>query len=257
MKNKTLVITFITSSFLLASIFFGVLFIYDPLKIFHKPWKYKNYLQGNMRQQAAGIINNWEYDSLIIGTSMLETTSSKETSNKLGGKFINISLSGSDYFERAIVLNYALKKNDIKKVLFSLDSVGLVGLRKGSPFFKLNTWNYLYDDNPFNDFIVYINNKYLKCLFSTSNKKKCMGRKPDFDRPNTWHKSIGNSVRFGGLDYWFKAKNNPQIKDAFKSILGKVKLIQLGKTSIDKNLKINIIKSQKYIDDTLIKFVSK
>ncbi|MBL0703247.1 MAG: hypothetical protein JJV95_04620, partial [Sulfurospirillum sp.] len=200
MKNKSLVITFFVTSSILALLFFGVLFVYDPLKIFHKPWKYKTYLQGNMRQQAAGIINNWEYDSLILGTSMLETTSSKEASQKLGGKFINISLSGSDYFERAIVLNYALKKRDIKKVLYSLDNVGSTGLGKGT---KTHTWNYLYDDNPFNDFNAYINNKYLKCLFSTSNKSICMGRKSDFDRPNTWHKTENHSVRFGGLDNWF------------------------------------------------------
>lgn len=257
MKNKILVITFITSSFLLAFIFFGVLFVYDPLKIFHKPWVYKEYLQTNMRQQAAGIINNWEYDSLIIGTSMLENTSSKEASSKLGGKFINISLSGSSYFERAIVLNYALKKKDIKKVLFSLDSGGLVGLGKGREDYKINTWDYLYDNNPFNDFNAYINNIYLKCLFSISNKKECMGRKADFDRPHAWYQNKEHAVRFGGLDNWFKAKNNEQVKAAFKSILETVKQIQLGKTRIDKNLKENILKSQNYIDDTLIKFVQK
>jgi hypothetical protein len=256
-KNKTLVITFITSSSLLATIFFSVLFFYDPLKIFHKPWTYKEYLQGNMRQQAAGIINNWDYDSIIIGSSMLETTSSKEASEKLGGKFVNISLSGSDYYERSIVLDYALKKKNIKKVLFSLDDSGLIHLRKGRKRFKIHTFDYLYDSNPLNDFNAYINDRYLKCLFSTSDKKKCMGRKADFDRPNTWHKSKGNSVRFGGLDNWFKAKNNKQIKGAFKKILGSIKQIELGKTIIDTNLKQNILKSQNYIDNNLIKFVSK
>lgn len=259
MKSKRLVITFITSSFLLAIIFFGVLFVNDPLKIFHKPWNYKEYLQKNIRQQAAGIINNWEYDSIILGTSMLETTSSKEASKKLGGKYINISLSGSSYFEREIVLNYALRKHKIKKVLYSLDSSGLVGLRKGKEKggFAISKWDYLYDDNPFNDFNAYVNDKYLKCLFLTSNKKKCMGRKADFDRPNTWHKLKDQSVRFGGLDNWFKAKNDKQVKSAFKSILGTIKQIKLDKTKIDKNLKENILKSQKYIDDTLIKFVPK
>jgi len=257
MKNKILVITFITLSFLLSSIFFSVLFINDPLKLFHKPWKYEQYLQRNMRQQAAGILNNWEYDSIILGTSMLENTSSREASKILNGKFINISISGSDYFERAIVLNYVLKKQKIKKILYSLDSMGLVNFRKGHNQHKIHTWDYLYDNNPFNDFNAYMNNKYLKCLFSISSKKECIGRKVNFDRPNAWYTSKVHIVRFGGLDNWFKAKNNSQIKAAFKSILRSVKQIENGKIRIDQNLKSNILKSQKYIDNTLIKFVSK
>jgi hypothetical protein len=253
-NNKALVVIFITSAFISASIFFGVLFVYDPLRIFHKPWKYKEYLQGNMRQQAAGIINNWEYDSIILGTSMLETTSSKEASKELGGKFINISISGSDYFERAIVLNYALKNKNLKRVLFSLDTLSSTNLKEGN---KVNTWNYLYDNNPVNDFKAYINNKYLKCLFSISNKKKCMGTKTDFDRPNSWHKSKNSYVRFGGLDNWFNTSNNKQIKSAFKSILGSIEKIRLGKKNIDGNLKQHILNLQNYFDGNIIKFVSK
>ena len=74
-----------------------------------------------MRQQAAGIINNYEFDSIILGTSMLENTSAKEAGEKLGGKFMNISLSGSNFYERSFVLEYALRKKEIKKIIYSLD----------------------------------------------------------------------------------------------------------------------------------------
>jgi hypothetical protein len=55
-----------------------------------------------MRQQAAGIINNYEFDSIILGTSMLENTSAKEAGEKLGGKFMNISLSGSNFTKEVL-----------------------------------------------------------------------------------------------------------------------------------------------------------
>ena len=115
MKNKNIVITFFVSSLLFVIYFFGTLLVYDPLKLFHQPWKYKEYLQWDMRQQAAGIIKHWDFDSVILGTSIMECTSAKESSQKLGGKFVNISLSGSYFYERAIVLKYLLKHKKIKK----------------------------------------------------------------------------------------------------------------------------------------------
>jgi hypothetical protein len=258
MKNKKVVKTFIASSFLLAALFFSILFFYDPLKIFHKPWVYKEYLQPNMREQAAGIINNWEFDSIIIGTSMIENTSSREASEKLGGSFVNLSLSDSTFFERAIVLNYAFRKKKIKKILFSLDSGGLYGATKGGQgIYALSNWDYLYDDDPMNDIKAYMNNKYLKCLFLPRSKKRCMGGKVDFDRPNAWYKYKVHSVKFGGLDNWFKAKDDIQIKDAFSSILETIKAIKLGETRTDPSLEANIVKSRDYLDETLLRFVSK
>lgn len=249
MKNKKIVLTFVASSFILASIFFSVLFVYDPLKIFHKPWKYKEYLQHNMRQQAVGIINHWEFDSIILGTSMLKNTSSKEASEKLGGKFVNISLSGASYFERAIPMNYVLKKKNIKKVLYSLDNGGLTRIIKESQDYKLSTWDYLYDDNPINDFKVYINHKYLKCLFSPFIKKKCMGSKYDFDRPIADYHIKKNAIRFGGLENWLNEKNHRALKNVFK-------LTKSWKQKFNnEDIQARILKSQKYIDETLIKYV--
>ncbi len=256
MKNKNIVLTFIVSSMFLVLIFFGTLFVYDPLKLFHKPWKYQEYLQDNMRQQAAGIINNWDFDSIILGTSMLKNTSAKEASIQLGGNFANISLLGGNFFERKIVLEHAIREKKLKKVLYSLDYLGRI-LKGKKGTWAISNWYYLYDYNPFNDFEAYVNDRYLKCLFSFHSKKKCMGRKTDFDRPNAWYKSKSQSVRFGGLDNWFKAKNNAQIKASFNEILKSIKEIKAGHTIIDNNISEKIKKSQDYIDETLINVVSK
>lgn len=257
MKNKKIVWTFFVTSLVLATYFFGTLLVYDPLKIYHKPWKYKEYLQWDMRQQAAGIINNWEFDSIILGTSILECTSSREASEKLGGKFVNISLSGSYFYERGVVLDYALKKKALKKVIYSLDTEGLVETGQSNGVFKIENWSYLYDNNPLNDVRAYINDKYLKCLFSFKSKIPCMGAKLDFDRPNTWHTLPDQAMRFGGLDNWFLAKDNIQIKQAFQEIFNIIKMIKKNKTKLDKNLEANIMKSQGYIDETVLQYVEK
>jgi len=250
MKNKKNVLTYIVTVFLLALVFFGTLYAYDPLKLFHNKGTYKDYIQKNMREQAAGIINNWDFDSITLGTSMLENTSSKEASEQLGGKFVNISLSGGNYFERKFVLDYALRKKELKKVLYSLDYLG--NFSKG----PIPKWSYLYDYNRFNDFKAYINDKYLKWLFSFHTKKWIMGRKISLDRPNAWYKDKLSSERFGGLHNWFKRKNNWRYKMVFPQILNSIKEIKAGhiiNTDISEKLKM----SKNFIDETLLSAVEK
>ena len=124
--------------------------------------------------------------------------------------------------------------------------------------YEISNWNYLYDYNPFNDFNAYINDKYLKCLFSLHSKRQCMGRKiVSLDRPNAWYKNKSHSVRFGGLDNWFKAKNNGQIKNSFNQILKSIKEIKAGHIIVDKNISKKIKLSKNYIDKNLIRAVKK
>lgn len=179
--------------------------IIDPLQIFHKSWFQTGQLKGTMREQAAGIINNFEFDSIILGTSMLENTSSKEASEKIGGHFVNISLAGSNFHERSFVLRRALRRG-VKNVLYSLDStyINCVKDRKDYP---TELWSFLYDSNIFNDIKIYITKKYItnySPLFET--------RKTDMDRPNAWYKSSGQASRFGGLHKWVENINNRQVK---------------------------------------------
>jgi len=259
MKNKEIILTYIATILLLSLVFFGTLLVYDPLKLFHNKGKYKNYIQDNMREQAAGIINNWDFDSIILGTSMLENTSAKETSKILEGNFVNISISGGSWYERKFLLDYALRNKEVKKVLYSLDYLGATP-KGGSGKYKISNWNYLYDDNPFNDFSAYINDKYLKCLFSINSKKHCMGRKIlNLDRPNSWYKSKSHLVRYGGLDNWFKAKDNSQIKGAFNQILRSTKAIKLGHVIIgdDYSNSQKVKKSENYINKNLLNSVKK
>ena len=142
---------------------------YDPLQIFHKPWGRETTFHLNMRQQAAGITNNYQFDSIIIGSSMLENTSSNESSDKLGGRFVNISLSGSTYYERLLVMEYLFEKKPIKKVIYSLDAASYIHQQKeypGFPGYPLESFNYLYDDKVLNDFQAYLNYDFLKCLLT-------------------------------------------------------------------------------------------
>jgi len=207
-----------------------------------------------MRQQALSLIKYWKFDSVIIGTSMLENTSSKEASQYLGGKFINISLSGSDFSERKVVLDYVLKKKKIKKVLYSLDNIGIVDATALQSPFKLENWGYLYDENPWNDVKIYLNKKYLKCLFTPKSKRRCMGKKVDFDRPSAWYHLENHANRYGGIDNWFK-HSNEQIDNEYRKVLKIIQNIKKNKKIETQTIYTRQKEVKKYLDINLLSLI--
>ena len=223
------------------------LYVSDPLQLIHTYSKKKGFVS-NERHQVLRIINHYPFDSIILGTSMLQNTSSKESSKMLGGNFVNLSLSGSDFNTRSIILNYILKKKILKKVIYSLDDIGLVQLKMRNT----SNFDFLYDDNKFNDVRVYINSNYLRCSLFNS---YCLTNR-DIDRPYAWYRNNKRVKRFGGLNNWFKENDNIQNKNTFKEILISIKNIKLNKKNIDINLQENILKSKKYINDNIIRYVS-
>lgn len=239
--------TYVVSTILLFILTFIITFyIIDPLQIFHKSWFQKDMLSENMREQAAGIINNFDFDSIILGSSMLKNTSAKEASQKIGGKFFNISLSGSDFFERSFVLKKALLKN-LKNVLYSLDNIYLI-CRTGREDIK--QWNFLYDDNQFNDFKRYATLGNIKNLFKKGNGLK----KDNMDCPNAWFNYPIYASRFGGLENWIEKKDHHVIKDF---LLHLPKNSEKAQQAVRKNIYDAIIEQkskediQKYIIDII------
>ena len=233
-------------------LFLSVLYIYDPLQVFHKSWKKDIVFNKNMRQQAAGIINNYDFNSVILGTSMLENTSANEASTLFSKKFVNISMEASDFFERKLVLDYLLKKKTIDTVIYSIDADKYMYQKHGNNKYPIEQYSYLYDNNPFNDIKVYMNNRYIKCLMTFSSSKTCIGDRKGLDRPGAWYYFKGHSMRFGGLDKWFAAKNNGQIKRVFRSISLTAKQVKQGKIMSLKGIYVKIEKAKKYIDQYII-----
>lgn len=185
-----------------------IFFISDPLRLFHSPLVHKKRLFDNMRQQAAGIINTFEYDSIILGTSMLENTSALEASQALSGNFINISIAGGDFYERSVILDHALRKRCIKNVIYSLDTYYL-SPRFGHPRFPHKNWGFLYDESDINDIQIYFSKHFFdKALFF-----KKIGKETDFDRPRAWKDIPAHAARFGGLQNWLKTPDHGATKE--------------------------------------------
>ncbi len=187
----------------LFTIYIVLMLIVDPLQLFHQSYFDKHNLKENMRHQAAGIINSYDFDGVILGNSYMENTSSEVCSTLLGEDFVNISLGGSSNYERSIVLDYALEKKDIQTVITVIDTNTN---RTGSQSYPFELWGMLYDENRYNDFLVYFDVYYFMTLFTPK-------RDIEFGRPNAWHKDNWYTSRLGGIDNWLKNKDNRQISD--------------------------------------------
>ena len=146
------------------------LYLYDPAQIFHKPYLRKTTFFSDMRVAARGIIQHYNFDSYILGTSMLENTSAKEVKEKLGGEWVNISMSGSTFRERATAMRYLFGIKQPKQILYSLDY--LTGVNEKN---RDNMPIKLYNDSNLDDFSFYLNDRFVLCSLIWSKKKHCVG----------------------------------------------------------------------------------
>jgi hypothetical protein len=185
----------------------AAMIIYDPLHIYHKSWfTDENRLHGNMRIQAAGIINNYEFNSVIVGTSMMKGTSSIHASQLLGSDFVNLSMDGSSTIERKYIINYALKKKNIEHVILTFDT-GLDQNLKISRRFPIENYDFLYDSFMINDLKAYWNDKFILCLFSWSLNDQCFGEARELKRPLTWFGEVYKiNAEISGIENWVKQK---------------------------------------------------
>lgn len=232
----------------------SALFVYDPLALFHKPWGRSETVHKNLRLQVPGVIRHGDFDSVILGTSILENSSADEASRILGGRFVNLSLSAGDFFERGLVLRRLLERRPVRQVVYSLDFIYL-NQRKGYWYYPLPSYDYLYDANPFNDIRAYLNGHFLGCLLRWSHEPDCIGRKTDLDRPNAWMEEPEEAKRFGGLEAWCQARDNGQIRDVYAKLTEATHAIRAG--TVETPDPAQVARAIEYLENNLIKWVRK
>lgn len=225
----------------------ALLWLYDPFMFFHKPYFREQTYHSDMRIQARGIIDFTDFDSVILGSSMLENTSAKEAGEKLGDKWVNLSLSGSDFSERKIVLDYTLSRKKIRQIIFSVDAYVLLnGDRENS-----NSWrageklytqgNFWYRLNK------YLDKKIIKCATKWSKNAECIGDKNDLE-------SVTQTIRaeqkyFGGFKHWTQWQKDKTLK-VYKGYLQ-----NNHHPKSDENKRLNFKEKQEYLQATLFKMI--
>lgn len=183
----------------------SVFYVSDPYSLFHRPWFHKGEMYKNLRIQDYGLIKFEQFDSIIMGTSMLENTSAVEASEKIGGTYANLSVTGGSFYEKFLILQFALKTKKISSVILSLD------YHFGETKAIRNSFHpELYAGKISGKIKTYLTGKAVLC---TLLRKKCDFIKRTLDRPKAWMNETEHARRFGGFDNWLKyRKEDKQIQ---------------------------------------------
>ncbi len=152
MKPIPWIIKFILLSLLTLSIMGVINFILDPFQQYRKAHFYKP-LYDNERYLNPGLAKTYDYNQVIIGSSMTENFLLSDTRNILGfSKPIKFCMSGATAYEIKIMLDSAYQHRKIDSVIYGVDLFSFTGDStrlfhgEGSlPF-------YLYDNNRLNDY---------------------------------------------------------------------------------------------------------
>lgn len=133
--------------------------IVDPYFHYHMPLEGYEYPMDNQRYQNDGMLKNFEYDALIVGTSMVMAFETEEFNELFGVNSVLAYFLGGSYKEIDNNVATALEYNsELKTVLRGLD-ISMLDRDKDYMKYELSYYpEYLYDKNIFND-IKYIWNK--------------------------------------------------------------------------------------------------
>lgn len=194
MSHKKFVMYFLAIIFLPPIGMIILLYLYDPLQFWHKPYFRETTFSQDMRVQNKGIIKHYDFDAFIVGSSMVEHVPIKQLNELLGGKWVNIMMYGSSFDERSIIMRYLFRVKKPKQIIYSLDYDSLMQDSKNKDYY----FDYIYDDNEFNDMLIYFDKKFKKCALIWSNNSNCVGIKKHLELNQAL------SVRFGNFINWLK-----------------------------------------------------
>lgn len=188
---KRMFLQFLSISLTLAVTVALFTIIIDPLQFYHRGIGYTPLLSWEERYQNPGLTKNYDYDTIIIGTSMTENFIPSEVNAALGGTTMKLSMEGSRANEHYKMAKLALETGKVKKVLWGIDYFSLKNQTKddAAKFFP----DYMYDNNLWNDYKYWFNysvyQQFFRSLKANMNGKVTQ----NIEYLNNWN----SQVKFG------------------------------------------------------------
>lgn len=233
--SKKWVRTTITCTVLLSTLIILFNFTIDPMW-FYRSNHDKSIYWSEQRWQMPGLAKNFEYNTVILGTSMTENfVPSKVNHIFPGAKTLKLSLSGSSTHEQSKIAKIAFN-NKIKNVIWGIDYTSLSkddSVREEFPMF-------LYDNNKINDLKYLLNITTIKysitsLIYNTSPELVKL-TSPIIRLNDKPQQDLNN------LNYWgdlFTYKKEIVIEDYYK----KIKEDREKKDELLNNFNVNRLKS--------------
>jgi len=191
MKPYRFIIVFLLAALAPTLAIGGFVYWMDPYQNFRASEKRLS----NMRYMAPGLARHQDYDTVVIGDSMSQNFMISQIEKTLGGRAINLSISGSTHYTLGNLARVAIRSGHAKHIIWSTSFSAAAGevtrTRMGDDF-----PHYLYDDNPFND---------VRYLFSEGifRRSRAFARDPNYGKIN--HPDLFNT--------WLMGKDNQPGRD--------------------------------------------
>ena len=131
----------------------------DPFEIYHRATAFIPPISnGTQSYSNAGIAKSYDYDSVIIGSSMTENFRPSQLDALLGGRFVKLPINGGSPFNHKQMMDLAFNTHDVRRVLYGLDVEAFTYFYT-TP--KTEMPDYLYDDSLFSDVRYWFNKSVL------------------------------------------------------------------------------------------------
>lgn len=194
---------------ILALVFIAIFnYIIDPYQQYRIATFYKLPYE-NEKELNAGLAKNFDYDSVLIGTSMMQNFNINDLKQILGyEKPIKLTIAGSSAYEQYIVLNTAFRHQNIKNVLIGLDFLSYYGdihrYKHGASSFP----TYLYDENIVNDYQYLVSSDTLGRVFEIFTKQEKDDWIYDFTKMYEWRSRTKDKNILSALKNKWKDRKN-------------------------------------------------
>ncbi|WP_026524517.1 hypothetical protein [Butyrivibrio sp. MB2005] len=135
-----------------------VVIVFDPFFHYHKPWLGLKAVLNDKEYQCIGTLRHFDYDALIVGSSVVENNDNSWFDQAYNCKSIKAVRSYGATADLCYLIDEAYKSgNDITKIFYNIDPSSLIADTEPT-YESTGCPMYLYDNNPFND-IQYLFNK--------------------------------------------------------------------------------------------------
>lgn len=155
-RYRELIGIFFLLSLLIISVCVLAVIVVDPFFHYHKPVKGLYYVIDNQINQNPGIARNFDYDSVILGSSLTVNFDTELFAQEMGLNTVKLSYNGAHPKDIDNIMQIVEKKKDrIRHVFLGID-IHTYTTTPGICAYPIPA--YLYDDSLIND-ILYLLNK--------------------------------------------------------------------------------------------------
>lgn len=155
MNYKKWIVSLTALLFLSLLLFAGLMYITDPLLQYGTESSLFSYYEYNEIYSNPGIAKNYIYDTVLVGTSMIQNTNVDECDALLNCNMVRLPYSGGTTYNMKSILDICFSSpNTIKHVYWELDQFQILG-SSTEPRYPLP--EYLYNDTRRDDLSYLLN----------------------------------------------------------------------------------------------------